>query len=360
MSGSGRIDSSSAAFINAKIDRCNKLIESCKESNKSLENTISHVRNTTNENGYLRLDAKLMPYLKKELTIGTLMIRLHLKEPQIPEKTSELYTNLKFGKFTSKKDVISNLEDMKQQNDNEIKLNKEIIRREKEKLPATQEEQKELHEDQIIANDIREPDHAQTQERLQTIRPPSLETIDEQDDSIPDGNTSPKPAPRTKREDGSPIPTRRTDHEHLDALRTKIGTSSKSEIFENILKMQCEKLDAEKFENNLYRLKKQFDSAQYEPNERYLRFSNEKGLYLSTDSGSGDAFKKHDGGASKLKERIPGLDLGVGQATNKKEVSARIDQFLSKQRAHIDSLGESIERHRTELAFLKSRKTPDA
>ncbi|WP_416771165.1 hypothetical protein ACMGT0_01170 [Pseudomonas sp. RHF3.3-3] len=256
---------------------------------------------------------------------------------------------LDFGKVNDKQAVFTIIDDKVKARDEYINFLESKILDHEKNLSTKQPSMNGGDSDSIQKS--HEPLSELISERLKSDQHgPSMDVVEPHPTSSPE---IPALSPRTIRENGSPILKARVDHDHLAAMRMRKNSSS--EIFEKILKLQCEQLEAENIERDLSFLKKQLDTNSSEQKTGYLHFSDVKGLYLSEDK------TPHEkGGASKLKSKIPGLELGIGKTVEKTKVHAKIDELLEKQNDHIVSLGDSIARHRTELAFWKSKEKLEA
>ncbi|WP_419737185.1 hypothetical protein [Pseudomonas sp. COR18] len=117
-------------------------IEYYKNQNTFIDKLISTV-NCQPQKGFLKLDKENSPYLNEKLTIGIITGKHRIENSRLPENIRNLGIDLKFGKMTSRADIISKLENRKSENKHGIETNNLIIKNNREKIAEALATQKE-------------------------------------------------------------------------------------------------------------------------------------------------------------------------------------------------------------------------
>ncbi|WP_273824874.1 hypothetical protein [Pseudomonas asplenii] len=261
--------SSSAPSINGTKSYDNE-IANAEKNNKILRNMLQHVSNSKIENGYLRVDKNNMLFLKKELTPGTLMAKLHIIKQEPSNNIKNLGLDLHLGQKISREELISRLESTITTNDLHIDNCKKV-----------KDELFEIRKDPIAES-------PKIEAAVVAVSP-------------------------------------------IDGLR-------------------AEQHEAEEFKEKLSSLKEKFNSQDNQPEKGTLRYSKEKGLYLSKNFSVREALDLHDAGAAEFEKNFGNIELDFGKATDSKSVSSKIEERLDFQNRHIEFLEECIKNKEKQLS----------
>lgn len=219
------------------IKTCESNIELYKKNNLSLDKLIEHVKNQPTK-GFLKLDKNNEIYLKKELTMGIIMGKHNIKHSKLPESIRNLGVDLKFGSMMSREEIISRIETQKEKNENGIKTNENVINNQNEQIAKIKEtHQKKSSEVLRVRQEIEESKKTSTQEEPVIKYAPSFETIPasagadsdmSSNRTCADGSPKPSLRARTTREDGTPIPKKRTDLTGNSSTTSSLSSPSSS------------------------------------------------------------------------------------------------------------------------------------